>query len=84
MTLSGEYIQKHSGVFVPVVCPGTKSGKCATAGETIAVDPTVIPLDLSQGICSHVEISGTGDRTAEDTGPGSTGTIRRVLRTDSG
>ncbi len=49
-------------------CPRTSSGRCAQAGRTIAVDrsyenqPPVIPW------LSTVNINGTGERVAEDTG----------------
>ncbi len=43
-------------------CAETKSGSCATAGRTVAVDPGVIPLK------SELFIERVGSRIAEDTG----------------
>jgi 3D (Asp-Asp-Asp) domain-containing protein len=43
-------------------CAETKSGTCATAGRTVAVDPDVIPLK------SELFIESVGSRIAEDTG----------------
>jgi len=52
-----------------VTCPLTARGDCATAGETIAVDPTIIPMHRSPAVYAEVSISGVaGDRTSEDGG----------------
>jgi len=49
-------------------CPYTKRGDCATAGKTIAVDPTIIPMHRKPAVYADVSISGKGDRTSEDGG----------------
>src|ERR1700752_2346269 len=54
----------YSGPQLGQARPITKSGICARAGRTIAVDPKVIPLG------SRVYIEGIGERVAEDTGGG--------------
>jgi 3D (Asp-Asp-Asp) domain-containing protein len=65
-SLSGKIIQyAPSGgkdCFQVVSCPKTKTGTCATAGRTVAVDKTVIPLK------STLLIEDVGLRVAEDTG----------------
>ena len=48
--------------FEVIRCPLTANGRCATAGRTVAVDPSVIPLG------SELLIEGLGVRKAEDTG----------------
>ena len=48
--------------FEVVRCPLAANGSCATAGRTVAVDPTVIPLG------TELLIEGLGVRRAEDTG----------------
>lgn len=59
------YKGMHYGFFK---CPYTARGACATAGETIAVDPTVIPMNRKHDMYANVSISGVGDRTSEDGG----------------
>lgn len=59
------YKGMHYGFFK---CPYTARGDCATAGETIAVDPTVIPMNRKHDMYANVSISGVGDRTSEDGG----------------
>lgn len=54
----------YSGPQLGQARPITKTGICARAGRTIAVDPKVIPLG------SRVYIEGIGERVAEDTGGG--------------
>ncbi|MGH7250188.1 MAG: 3D domain-containing protein, partial [Minisyncoccia bacterium] len=49
-------------------CPTTKNGRCATAGESVAVDPDVIPMSTKHQVFGNISIDGVGDRTAEDGG----------------
>lgn len=66
--LDGTYIHYHSrtGKFsvLPNRCAPTKSGACAVAGVTSAVDPTVVPMH------GEVSIDEVGNRAALDTGNG--------------
>ena len=66
VSLSGSIIQYApkggKDCFEEVSCPKTKAGTCATAGTTVAVDRSVIPLK------SNLLIEDVGPRVAEDTG----------------
>jgi 3D (Asp-Asp-Asp) domain-containing protein len=66
-SLGGDIIQYNpkadkSDCFKKVDCPKTAAGTCATSGQTVAVDPKVIPLG------SKLLIEDVGPRIAEDTG----------------
>jgi 3D (Asp-Asp-Asp) domain-containing protein len=58
----GSIVAWRDGCFETTACPTTRSGTCAEAGRTVAVDPRLIPLGRT------VWIEGVGKRVAEDTG----------------
>jgi len=69
ITRSGKFVQfthydkaKKENCFTEAACAETKSGKCAEAGRTVAVDKSLIPLG------TELLIEDIGPRTAEDTG----------------
>jgi 3D (Asp-Asp-Asp) domain-containing protein len=65
LALDGTYVHwKGHGQYEPESCPRTASGTCAIVGATVAVDPSVIPLE------SKINIDGIGSRAAQDIGGG--------------
>jgi len=63
LTVDGTVVRTTGGgCFAESECALTATGTCATAGRTIAVDPTVL------GLGSAVWIDGLGVRQAEDVG----------------